>query len=164
MKILWQHFQIVISYSLYYFSFLSFILFLLLFSLVFSPPHMYTHRIPYSPFFFIYFPLDSRTSLSLSFSSSLFLSSLFLYFFFFFFYLIPEHSQALSMIRNEERGKERKNGWVRWLRSAAPSALLSVPCLLLHGRRLSSSPMQPRWVRWLVSFFFFPFFAFIVMI
>ena len=40
------------------------------FSLDFSPPHTYTHISLSSPLFFLYFPL-SRTSLSLSFSSSL---------------------------------------------------------------------------------------------
>ena len=101
--------------------------------------------------FFLYFPLDSRTSLSLSFSNSLFIY----FFFFFFFYLILEHSLALFVIRNGERGRERKNKWVRWLRSTAPSAPLSVPHLPLHRRRVSSSPTQPRWARWFVSFFLF---------
>ena len=68
--------------SISFFSFLSFFFF---FSLHFSAPHLYTHISPSSPFIFLYFPLDSRTSLSLSFSSSL--SQLF----FFFFYLILTH-------------------------------------------------------------------------
>ena len=49
-----------------FFSFLSSIrFFFFFFSLVFSPPHTYTHISPSSPFF-IYFPLDSRISLSVS--------------------------------------------------------------------------------------------------
>ena len=97
MKILWQHFSIVISYSLYYFSFLSSILFFL----IFSSPHTYTHSYLYPPFFLLLlflFLLDSKTSLSLSFSNSLF----------FFFYLISKHSLALSVIRNGERGREKE--------------------------------------------------------
>ena len=83
-----------------FFSSICFFFFFFLFSLVFSPPHTYTHSYLHPPLFFLLpflFLLDSRTSLSFSFSSSLF------------FYLIPEHSLALSVIRNEERGRERKN-------------------------------------------------------
>ena len=150
-------------------SFLFFILFFhsfflssirfFFFSLDFSPPHTYTHISPSSPFIFLYFPLDSRTSLSLSFSSSL--SQLF----FFFFYLILTHYPTLSVIRNGERGRERKN---RWLSSAAPSALLSMPPRLpLRHCHSSSSPMQPKWSMACVFFSFsfsFFFFAFILMV
>ena len=58
----------------HFFSFLpfyhSYVSFLLFFSLDFSPPHTYSHISHPLPFCFLYFPL-SRTSLSLSFSSSL---------------------------------------------------------------------------------------------
>ena len=78
----------------------------LFFSLVFSPPHTSTHSYLHPLLFF---------STSFSFSTwlqnlSLFLSlALSFSTFFFFFYLIPEHSLALCVIRNRERGRERKN-------------------------------------------------------
>ena len=125
--------------------FLSIIHTFLLFFLLIFLHHTRIPIYPYPlPFFFLYFPL-SRTSLYLSFSNSL--SQLF----FFIFYLIPTHYLALSVIRNGEKGRERKNRWVRWLCSAAAARLPP-------HRRLSSSP-PPGWVR-SASFFFFFFFFF----
>ena len=93
--------------------------FFFFFSLDFSPPHTCTLISTLSFLFSTFqFPLHSRTSLSLSFSSSLSLL--------FFFYLIP----------NGERDRKRKNRWVRWLRSTAPSALSPLLVFL---------PTQPRW-------------------
>ena len=128
----------------HFFSFLpfyhSYVSFLLFFSLDFSPPHTYSHISHPLPFCFLYFPL-SRTSLSLSFSISLL-------FFFFFFYLIPKYYPALSVIRNGERGRERKNRWVRWLRSATAARL---------------PPQRSPDGRWLVSFFLFSFFFLLLL-
>ena len=67
------------------------------FSLDFSPPHTYTHISPSSPFF-LYFPLDSRTFLSLSFSSSLF-------FFFFFLFLLDSKILSSSLCDKKQRKK-----------------------------------------------------------
>ena len=138
-------------------------MFLLLFSFFSSWFFSTTHVYPNISILSLYFSLLStwfqNLSLSLSFSSSL--SQLF----FFFFYLIPTHYSALSIIRNRERGRERKNRWVRWLHSATPSAPLFVPPQLpLCRHHLSSSPTQPRWLMACVffsfSFFFFSFFLF----
>ena len=130
------------SISKLYFSFLSFYhpyvsfsssFFLFLFSWFFSTTHVYPLS-PSSPFCFLYSPLHSRTSLPLSFSSSLSLL-----FSFFFFYLIPKHYPALSVIRNGERGRERKNRWVRWLCSAfcASAPFAPPPPLVFAPRRLA---------------------------
>ena len=88
MKILCSIFELpfIILYIIFPF-FHPYVPFFFFFPLVFSPQHTYTHSL----------------SLSLSFSNSLFFL-----FSFFFFYLIPEHSLALSMIRNREKGRERK--------------------------------------------------------
>ena len=91
---------------LLYFSIHPYVSFLFFFSCFFSTTHIYPLLSPSSPlflYFFFFFYLIAKP-LSLSFSSSLFF-----YFFFFFFYLIPEHSLALCVIRNRERGRERKN-------------------------------------------------------
>ena len=88
--------------------FLFFILFFLsfihtfFFSLVFSPLHMHTHSYFYPPLFFYFFFLYLILK-PLSLSLSLCLSNSF------FFYLIPKHPLALFVIRNGERGRERKN-------------------------------------------------------
>ena len=108
-----------------YFSFLSFyhpyVSFFFFFSLDFSPPHMYTHYLHPLLFFLstFHFILEPPF-LVLS-------PALFLYFFFFFFYLTPKHYLALIVIRNGEKGRERKNRWVKWLRSAT-SSLRSLCC------------------------------------
>ena len=95
--------------------FLFFILFFISFihmflSFFFLSSFLHHTRIPLlppsSPFFFYFFlffyqipkPLSLFLPPALSFST-----------FFFFFHLIPEHSLALSVIRNREKGRERKN-------------------------------------------------------
>ena len=123
---------------------------------------MYTHSYLQPPLFFslllFLFLLDSRTSLCLSFSS------------FFFLNLILEHSLALCVIRNGERGRERKNN---------REILLAPP--LIEGHRpaenrhslCQAAPSTPLPLVFLPNvaqmgqmacvFFFFFFFAFIVM-
>ena len=97
----------MISYSLYYFSFLSSIHFFFFFLLFF----LCHTRIPtpisilsfFSLLLFLFpfiFLLDSRTSLSLS----LFLSPTL-----FFFFSLLDHSLTVSVIRNGESDRERKN-------------------------------------------------------
>ena len=127
--------------------------FLFLFSWFFSTTHVYPLS-PSSPFCFLYFPLHSPTSLPLSFCSSLSLP------FFFFFYLIPKHYPALSVIRNGERGRERKNRWVRWLCSAAPSLRSLCLCTLRFAAATRLPPQRSPDGRWLMSFFFFFLFCF----
>ena len=84
---------------------------------------------PYVPFFFFSSFFLSTTHiyplpLSLSFFLQLSLFSIFL----FFFYLIPEHSLALSMIRNRESGRKRK---------IKEEILLAPP--LIKGHRLAGN-------------------------
>ena len=82
----------------FFLSIIHIIPFLFFFSLDFSPPHMYTHYLhPLLFFFFIYFPLHSRTFLSLSFSSSLSLL------FFFFFFLLDSKTLSSSLCDKKRR-------------------------------------------------------------
>ena len=119
--------------------FLSFIRFFSsFFSLGFSPPYTHTHISLSSPFFFSTFHFPGPPSLFLS-------PALFQPFFF------PTRYLAFSVIRNGERGSERKNRWVRWLCFATTAHLPP-------HYHLSSSP-PPGWVR-SASFFFFFFFFF----
>ena len=110
-------------FFIYYFSFLSFFLSSIHFffsSWFFSTTHVY----PYIPILSLFFPLLSTfQNLPLSF----FLQLSFSTFFFFFSFLIPTHYPAFSVIINKERGRERKNRWVRWLRSALCAAAPSAP-------------------------------------
>ena len=152
------------SISKFYFSFLSFYhpyvspFFFFFFSLDFSLPHTYTHYLHPLLFVFSTFHFIPQPP-------SLFLSAaLFLYLFFFFFYLIPKHYPALSVIRNGERGRERKNRWVRWLCSAAPSLRSLCLCTFRSAAATRLPPQRNPDGRWLMSFFFFFFFAFIVMV
>ena len=67
---MWKYYSSIFKWS-FLILFLSFIhmfpfFFLFSFSLVFSPLHRHIHISQFSPFFNLYFPLDSRTSLSLS--------------------------------------------------------------------------------------------------
>ena len=125
-------------FFIYYFSFLSFyhsyVSFLLFFLLVF----LHHTRIPIYPFPLPFFsPPSTFQDLPLSF----FLQLSFNLFFF------PTHYLAFSVIRNGERGSERKNRWVRWLCFATAARLPP-------HYHLSSSP-PPGWVRSACSFFFF---------
>ena len=106
-------------FFLYYFSILSFYHpYVSFFFLLIFLHHTRIPIYPYPlPFFFSTFHFPKPPSLFLS--PALFLN----FFFFFIFYLIPTHYPAFSIIRNRERGRERNNRWVRWLCSAAPSAL-----------------------------------------
>ena len=120
--------------------------FFFFFSLDFSPPHTYTHYLHPLLFFFSTFHFIPKPP-------SLFLSlALFLYFFFFFFYLILKHYPTLSVIRNGERGRERKNRWVRWLRFVVPSLHSLCRCAAATA---CLPPQRSPDGRWLVSFFFF---------
>ena len=162
MKILWKYYNCI---SKLYFSFVSFnpairflfffFFFFFFFSLDFSPPCIPLS--PPSPFFFFstfQFPHHSRTSLSLLFFNSL--SLLFFFFLFFFFYLIP----------NGERGRKRKNRWVRWLHSAVPSLRSLCRCAFRFAAAARLSPNAAQMVDSLCLFFiyFLFFLAFIVMV
>ena len=159
-KILWQHFQIVISYSLYYFSFLSFILFLLLFSLVFSPPHTYTHISPSSPFFFSTFHLIPEPP-SLFLSLALYFSALYFSTFFFIFLLDSRtFSSSLCDKKWRKRQRERTNG----LGGSAPLRL-SLCSLCRAFRSTAATCLPPQCnldgLDGLCLFFFFFFFVMI---
>ena len=129
------------DFSFFILFFLSFISFssirLIFFYSCFSPPHTCPVSYLLSPTLLLFsfspsFKNILASSHSLS-SSSLSLSLS---------YLISEHSLALSMIeKRKKRGIERKN------------KIDGSLC-----RCSSSSPTQSRWVRWLLSFFFFNFF------
>ena len=132
-------------YILFFLSFFLSIIHTFFFSSwFFSTTHVYPY-IPFLSLFFLHFPL-SRTSLSLSFSISL--STFF----------FPTHYLAFSVIRNGERGRERKIRWVRWLCFAAAARLPP-------HYRLSSSP-PPGWVRSACSFFsfLFSFFSYLLVL
>ena len=130
-------------FFLYYFSFLSFYSiihsFLFFFFFFFLLIFLHHTRIPIYPipslFVFSTFHFPEPPSGFLSFSSSLsqnfFFFIVFLQFSFstFFFFIV---------IRIREIGRERKNRWVRWLRSAAAARRpLPLPLVFL--------PTQPRW-------------------
>ena len=159
----------MISYSLYYFSFLSSIRFFFFFSCFFSATRVYPLLSPSSPFFlyffFFFYLIPEPLSLSLVLSQTLSFST-------FFFYLIPVHSLVLSVIRNGERGREWRN---------KREILLTPP--LIEGHRLAenrhslcqATPFAPPPLIFLpntaspdgsdgLCLFFFFLFAFIVMI
>ena len=163
MKIVWKYcgsiskLSFLFLYIIFHF-FLSIIhTFLFFFSWFFSTAHVY----PYISILSFFSLLSTWfQNLPLSFFLQLSLPLIF----FFFFYLIPKHYPALSVIKNRERGRERKNRRVRWLHSATPSAAPPLLVFLPNAAQMVDGLCLFFFFLFFLFFFFFFFFFFFVVV